>query len=71
MVGMSTVLEVIAARHLDMKVLALSLATNQAAGMGSEPLSGEEVIAVGKEASPRAGALLRDLLVALDRAEVV
>lgn len=71
MVGMSTVLEVIAARHLGMKVLALSLATNQAAGMGSEPLSGEEVIAVGKEAAPRAGALLRDVLVALDRAEVV
>ena len=38
--------------------------------MGGKPLSGEEVIAVGKEASPRAGALLRDVLVALDRAEV-
>jgi purine-nucleoside phosphorylase len=71
MVGMSTVLEVIAARHLAMNVLAISLATNQAAGMSSEPLSVEEVIQVGIDAAPRAGALLRDVLIALDHAGVV
>lgn len=68
MVGMSTVLETIAARHLGMEVLALSLATNLAAGINSQPLSGEEVIAVGKAAAQRVGVLLRDVLVAIDRA---
>ena len=69
MVGMSTVLETIAARHLGMEVLALSLATNLAAGMNPHPLSGEEVIAVGKAAANRVGILLRDVLSAIDRAK--
>lgn len=68
MVGMSTVLETIAARHLDMEVLALSLATNLAAGINPQPLSGEEVIRVGKAASGRVGVFLRDVLAAIDRA---
>jgi purine-nucleoside phosphorylase len=68
MVGMSTVLETIAARHLGMEVLALSLATNLAAGINPQPLSGEEVIAVGKAAAKRVGILLRDILGAIDRA---
>jgi purine-nucleoside phosphorylase len=71
MVGMSTVLEVIAARHLAMQVLALSLATNQAAGMSGEKLSGEEVIAVGKEAAPRVAELLRKVLLAIDASGVI
>ncbi len=71
MVGMSTVLEVIAARHLAMQVLALSLATNQAAGMSGEKLSGEEVIAVGRDAAPRVGELLRKVLVAIDQTGVI
>lgn len=71
MVGMSTVLEVIAARHLAMQVLALSLATNQAAGMSGEKLSGEEVIAVGKEAAPRVADLLRRVLTAIDASRVL
>lgn len=69
MVGMSTVLETIAARHLGMEVLALSLATNLAAGINPQPLSGEEVIAVGKAAAKRVGVLLRDVLSAIDRAK--
>lgn len=69
MVGMSTVLETIAARHLGMEVLALSLATNLAAGINSQPLSGEEVIAVGKAAADRVGVLLRDVLNAIDQAK--
>ncbi len=69
MVGMSTVLETIAARHLGMEVLALSLATNLAAGINPQPLSGEEVIAVGKAAAKRVGVLLREILTAIDSAK--
>lgn len=69
MVGMSTVLETIAARHLGMEVLALSLATNLAAGINPQPLSGEEVILVGRAAANRVGVLLRDVLGAIDRAK--
>ena len=65
LVGMSTVLEVIAARHVGLEVLALSLPTNLAAGISPTPLSGEEVIAVGKRAASRAGAVLRDGLAAI------
>ena len=70
LVGMSTVLEVIAARHVGLEVLALSLPTNLAAGISPTPLSGEEVIAVGKRAASRAGAVLRDVLAAIDSAGV-
>jgi purine-nucleoside phosphorylase len=66
MVGMSTVLETIAARHLGMRVLALSLATNLAAGLNPQPLSGEDVLQVGKESAQRVGALLRDVLKQID-----
>ena len=43
LVGMSTVMEAIAARHIGMRVCALSLVTNMAAGMQTRPLSHEEV----------------------------
>nr|WP_088102351.1 purine-nucleoside phosphorylase [Halalkalibacter urbisdiaboli] len=43
-VGMSTVPEVIVARHADMKVLGLSCISNMAAGILPQPLSHEEVI---------------------------
>jgi len=46
-VGMSTVPEVIAARHCGMDILGLSLITNLAAGVTDAVLSGEEVIAIG------------------------
>jgi purine-nucleoside phosphorylase len=65
---MSTVLDVIAARHVGLEVLGLSLPTNLAAGISPTPLSGEEVIAVGKRAAMRAGAVLRDVLRAIDAA---
>jgi purine-nucleoside phosphorylase len=67
MVGMSTVLETIAARHLDMNVLALSLATNLASGLSGNKLSGEEVIQVGKDSSKKVGDLLGRVLVAFDQ----
>ena len=53
MVGMSTVLEVIAARASGMRVAALSLVTNRATGLSAEVLSHDEVLAVGAEAGGR------------------
>ncbi len=42
-VGMSTVPEVIAARHMGVQVAGISCITNLAAGIGNKPLSHEEV----------------------------
>jgi purine-nucleoside phosphorylase len=63
--GMSTVPEVIAARHLGIRCLGISVATNLAAGVATGKLGHEEVLAVGAEAQPRLTALLRELLPAL------
>ncbi|MGZ4718645.1 MAG: purine-nucleoside phosphorylase [Acidimicrobiales bacterium] len=50
LVGMSTACEAIALRHLGVRVAGVSLVTNRAAGLG-EPLSHEEVTAVGRAAA--------------------
>jgi purine-nucleoside phosphorylase len=60
--GMSTVPEVIAARHLGMRCLGISVVTNMAAGVGEGKIGHEAVLAVGAEAQPRLTALLRELL---------
>jgi purine-nucleoside phosphorylase len=52
-VGMSTVPEVIAARHMGMKVLVLSFAANPAAGLVDRPLTHEEVLEEGDRAKPK------------------
>ena len=62
LVGMSTVLEAIAARAAGAEVLGLSLVTNLAAGMTAEPLSHEEVLHAGRDAAARMGELLARLL---------
>jgi purine-nucleoside phosphorylase len=59
-VGMSTVPEVIAARQMNMRVLALAAITNRAAGLAKEPLGHEEVLEAGRAVS-------RDLARWLDR----
>jgi len=58
LVGMSTVPETIAARHMGLEVLGLSCVTNLAAGMSPEPISHEEVNATGRAVEPRLAALL-------------
>jgi purine-nucleoside phosphorylase len=62
LVGMSTVLEAIAARAAGLEVFGLSLVTNLAAGLTGEPLNHEEVLAAGRQAATRMGRLLRDLV---------
>ena len=57
-VGMSTAPETILARHAGMKVLAISLMTNMAAGMADEKLSHAHTMATAAAASERAVALL-------------
>jgi len=61
-VGMSTVLEAIAARHLGAEVLGLSLVSNLAAGVSSAPLNHLEVLEAGQQAASSLGALLGRLL---------
>ncbi len=62
LVGMSTALEAIAARHLGAEVLGISLVTNIAAGLSDQPLDHADVLATGKAAASRMGALLARIL---------
>jgi purine-nucleoside phosphorylase len=62
LVGMSTVLEAIAAREAGAEVFGLSLVTNLAAGMSGEPLNHEEVLATGRAAAVAMGDLLAELV---------
>lgn len=61
-VGMSTVPECLVARHAGMRVVGLSCLTNLAAGIGSDPLSHEDVSATAAIAQKRIQALLERAL---------
>ncbi len=58
LVGMSTVPEVIAARHAGLRVAAVSAVTNLAEGMGGEELSHDQTLRVAKEGAARLGPLI-------------
>lgn len=62
LVGMSTVPEVLAARHMGIRCLGLSCVTNMAAGVSGEPIDHERVLEVGAQASGRLVSLLRELI---------
>jgi purine-nucleoside phosphorylase len=62
LVGMSTVQEVIAARHPGIRCLGISVVTNPAAGVTGERIDHEAVLAVGGRAAETLGALVRELV---------
>jgi purine-nucleoside phosphorylase len=64
-VGMSTVMECIAARWAGLEVCGISLVTNAGAGYSGEPLSHEEVLAAGAEAGPGVARVIRRFLLDL------
>jgi len=57
-VGMSTVPEVIVARHMGIECLGISNITNAAAGISKQPLSHAEVLEAGERVKPRLMALI-------------
>jgi len=61
-VGMSTVPEVIAARHAGMRVLGISCITNMAAGILEQPLSHQEVMETAKKVETKFVALVSNLI---------
>jgi purine-nucleoside phosphorylase len=62
LVGMSTVPEVITARHMGLKVLAISVVTNMAAGILDKPINHEEVLETAERVKGQFTGLLRNLL---------
>jgi purine-nucleoside phosphorylase len=58
LVGMSTVQETIAARHMGIEVLGISCVTNMASGIQKEPLSHEEVMETGRAVEAQLAELL-------------
>ena len=60
-VGMSTVPEVITARHSGMKVLGISCITNMAAGILNQPLNHKEVMETGKLVEKRFSSLVTEI----------
>lgn len=60
--GMSTVLEVIAARHMGVRCLCVSMVSNPGAGLSEAPVTHEEVLAAGQGAAEKLRALLGAVL---------
>jgi purine-nucleoside phosphorylase len=65
-VGMSTVLECIAARWVGLEVCGVSLVTNAGAGYTGEPLTHEEVLQAGAKAGPGLARVIRRFVAELD-----
>jgi purine-nucleoside phosphorylase len=65
LVGMSTVPDVLAARHMRIRCLAISCVTNMAAGVLPEPIDHERVLEIGERSADTLTALLRELLTSL------
>jgi purine-nucleoside phosphorylase len=65
-VGMSTVLECIAARWVGLEVCGVSLVTNAGAGYSGAPLTHEEVLEAGASAGPRLANVIRRFIEDLD-----
>lgn len=64
-VGMSTVVEAIAAQHMGVRVCGISLITNMAAGISEVPLSHEEVKEAADKAEVKFGALVERFIAGL------
>jgi len=62
LVGMSTVHEVIVARHMGIEVLGLSVVTNMAAGVLDQPINHEEVMEIGRRIAQQFTGLLTALI---------
>jgi purine-nucleoside phosphorylase len=62
LVGMSTVPEVIVARQMGIKVLAISCVTNMAAGVTDHPINHEEVLEIGRKIAGQFKELLREVV---------
>jgi purine-nucleoside phosphorylase len=62
LVGMSTVHEVIVARHMGIEVLGFSLVTNMAAGVVEKTIHHEEVMEIGKRVEAQFTVLLKELI---------
>jgi purine-nucleoside phosphorylase len=67
-VGLSTVLEAIAARWAGIEICGISLVTNAGAGYTGQPLSHEEVLTAAAEAGPRLARVIRRFVSSLEAA---
>jgi len=69
-VGMSTVPEVIVARHSGLKVLAISCITNIAAGLTHQEINHQQVIEIGRQSAATLSVLLEGLVSRLVLADI-
>jgi purine-nucleoside phosphorylase len=68
LVGMSTVHEVIVARHMGIEVLGISLVTNMAAGVSGETIHHEDVMEIGRRVERQFTGLLTALVPQIEAA---
>jgi len=67
LIGMSTVPEVIAARHAGLEVLAISCVTNMAAGLSGQEITHQEVLETGEMVRGKFLALLKAVIPKVER----